>query len=75
MTDVYKEGQKVTIRRLGDVTPGEFRGFVRGTYGTDYGGDGVHPMAYIVEMTDYTPGQVYSCLVVASGCVDEGWDE
>jgi hypothetical protein len=63
-----EEGVPVVIRRLGDLTPGEFRGLIRGVYACDVDG---HPDAYIVELIDRIPNQKYSNYVFTRGCVDE----
>ncbi len=59
------EGDDVMIRRLGDGK--EYRGKIRGVYACDVNGS---PDAYIVELVDKLPNQIYSCCVMPRGCVD-----
>ena len=57
-----KPNQDVWIRRLGEKTPGSFRGIIRGVYGE---------IGIIVEMLDpIEKDYPWSCSVFPQGCID-----
>ena len=67
----FFEGNKVTIHSLGENTPGEFRGVIRGL-AVDNGDNAAS--IYIVELVDkITVFYEFSHCAMPAACLREGW--